>query len=52
MKKSVAINLQPIVLESWRYQVAMPTKPSHILEEIVWHKEKEAAQLREKKLPY
>jgi len=38
-----------IALESWRYQVAMPNaSPSHILEEIVWHKEKQVAQLREK----
>lgn len=32
-----------------RYQVVMPdAAPSHILEEIVWHKETEVAQLREK----
>ncbi len=38
-----------ITLETWRYQVAMPdAEPSHILEEIVWHKEIEVAQLREK----
>lgn len=38
-----------IFLESWRYQVAMPdATPSHILEEIVWYKEREVAQLREK----
>ncbi len=38
-----------IALESWRYQVPLPdAAPSHILEEIVWHKEIEVAQLREK----
>lgn len=38
-----------ITLETWRYQVAMPdAEPSHILEEIVWHKEIEVAQQREK----
>lgn len=38
-----------IALESWRYQVPLPdAAPSHILEEIVWHKETEVAQLREK----
>lgn len=38
-----------VTLETWRYQVAMPdAEPSHILEEIVWHKETEVAQLREK----
>ncbi len=38
-----------IALETWRYQVPLPdAAPSHILEEIVWHKEKEVAQLREK----
>lgn len=32
-----------------RYQVAMPdAKPRHILEEIVWHKETEVDQLRDK----
>lgn len=31
------------------YQIAVPEgNPSHILEEIVWHKEKEVAQMREK----
>lgn len=38
-----------VTLESWRYQVPLPNAaPSHILEEIVWHKEQEVAQLREK----
>lgn len=38
-----------VAVESLRYQVAMPdAKPRHILEEIVWHKETEVAQLREK----
>jgi len=38
-----------VTLESWRYQIAVPdAEPSHILEEIVWHKEAEVAQLREK----
>lgn len=38
-----------VTLESWRYQIAVPdAEPSHILEEIVWHKEAEVTQLREK----
>ncbi|MBV9389234.1 MAG: indole-3-glycerol phosphate synthase TrpC [Chroococcidiopsidaceae cyanobacterium CP_BM_ER_R8_30] len=38
-----------IAVESLRYQIAMPdAAPRHILEEIVWHKEIEVAQLREK----
>jgi len=30
-----------VTLESWRYQVPLPDA-SHILEEIVWHKERNA----------
>jgi indole-3-glycerol phosphate synthase len=38
-----------VAVESLRYQVVMPdANPRHILEEIVWHKETEVAQLREK----
>lgn len=38
-----------VAVESLRYQVTMPdAKPRHILEEIVWHKETEVAQLRDK----
>lgn len=39
----------PVVsVESLRYQVKVPdSDPQHILEEIVWHKEKEVEQLRE-----
>jgi indole-3-glycerol phosphate synthase len=35
-------------ISSLRYQVALPdAEPRHILEEIVWHKEKEVDQMRE-----
>lgn len=38
-----------VAVESLRYQVVMPDAlPRHILEEIVWNKETEVAQLREK----
>lgn len=38
-----------VAVESLRYQVAMPdAAPNHILEEIVWHKEIEVDQRREK----
>lgn len=38
-----------IDLNIFRYQVEMPdSEPRHILEEIVWHKEKEVDQLRER----
>ncbi|MGB5962376.1 MAG: indole-3-glycerol phosphate synthase TrpC [Coleofasciculaceae cyanobacterium] len=38
-----------IDLDIFRYQVKMPdSEPRHILEEIVWHKEKEVDQLRER----
>lgn len=38
-----------VAVESLRYEVAMPdVSPKHILEEIVWHKEAEVAQQREK----
>lgn len=38
-----------IDLNVLRYQVALPdSEPRHILEEIVWHKEKEVDQLRER----
>ncbi|MBV8886320.1 MAG: indole-3-glycerol phosphate synthase TrpC [Chroococcidiopsidaceae cyanobacterium CP_BM_RX_35] len=38
-----------IAVESLRYEIAMPdATPKHILEEIVWHKETEVAQRREK----
>lgn len=38
-----------IDLDIFRYQVEMPdSEPRHILEEIVWHKEKEVDQLRER----
>ncbi|MEO8890362.1 MAG: indole-3-glycerol-phosphate synthase TrpC, partial [Coleofasciculaceae cyanobacterium] len=38
-----------IDLSIFRYQVEMPdSEPRHILEEIVWHKEKEVDQLRER----
>lgn len=38
-----------IDLSVLRYQVALPdSEPRHILEEIVWHKEKEVDQLRER----
>ncbi len=44
--------LQPsptVDVESLRYQVKLPdAAPKHILEEIVWHKETEVTQLREK----
>ncbi len=44
--------LQPsptVNVESLRYQVKLPdAAPKHILEEIVWHKETEVTQLREK----
>ncbi|MGB3614789.1 MAG: hypothetical protein WBA10_13435, partial [Elainellaceae cyanobacterium] len=36
-------------VESLRYQVTVPdATPKHILEEIVWHKEKEVAQQRDR----
>lgn len=39
-----AVNLSII-----RYQVALPdAEPRHILEEIVWHKETEVDQMRER----
>lgn len=42
----------PINVASIQYQAAVPdAKPQHILEEIVWQKEREVAQLREK-LPF
>jgi indole-3-glycerol phosphate synthase len=38
----------PVNVSSLRYQVAYPdAEPQHILEEIVWHKEKEVEQFRE-----
>lgn len=38
-----------VAVESLRYQVITPdASPRHILEEIVWHKETQVAQLREK----
>jgi len=38
-----------VAVENLRYQVLMPdAAPSHILEEIVWHKETEVAQRRER----
>ncbi len=38
-----------IAVESLRYQIQVPgSEPRHILEEIVWHKELEVAQLRER----
>ncbi|MEB3226005.1 MAG: indole-3-glycerol phosphate synthase TrpC [Synechococcus sp.] len=40
---------RPVNVSIVQYQVAVPdAKPQHILEEIVWHKEKEVEQLREK----
>ena len=39
----------PIDVKSLRYQVNVPNaEPRHILEEIVWHKETEVANMREK----
>ena len=39
----------PVDLVSLRYQVNVPdAEPRHILEEIVWHKEKEVDQMRER----
>ncbi|NER35976.1 MAG: indole-3-glycerol phosphate synthase TrpC [Oscillatoria sp. SIO1A7] len=39
----------PVDVESLRYQVSVPNaEPRHILEEIVWHKETEVANMREK----
>lgn len=39
----------PVNVESLRYQVKLPdAAPSHILEEIVWHKEVEVDQMRER----
>jgi indole-3-glycerol phosphate synthase len=36
-------------LNIFRYQVVVPdAEPRHILEEIVWHKEKEVDQMRER----
>ncbi|MBE9127467.1 MULTISPECIES: indole-3-glycerol phosphate synthase TrpC [unclassified Coleofasciculus] len=38
-----------INLSTLRYQVALPdAEPRHILEEIIWHKEKEVDQMRER----
>jgi len=38
-----------VAVETLRYQVLIPdAAPNHILEEIVWHKETEVAQLRER----
>ena len=40
---------RPVNVSILQYQVAVPdAKPQHILEEIVWHKEKEVEQLRDK----
>jgi indole-3-glycerol phosphate synthase len=40
---------RPVNVDIVQYRVAVPdAKPQHILEEIVWHKEKEVEQLREK----
>lgn len=40
---------KPIAISYLRYQVAVPgTEPSNILEEIVWHKEIEVEQMRER----
>ncbi|BAW96531.1 indole-3-glycerol phosphate synthase [[Synechococcus] sp. NIES-970] len=40
---------RPVNVSILQYQVAVPdAKPQHILEEIVWHKEKEVEQMREK----
>ena len=39
----------PVVIDSLQYQSSVPdSKPNHILEEIVWHKEREVAIWREK----
>ena len=39
----------PVDVKSLRYQVTVPNaEPHHILEEIVWHKETEVANMREK----
>jgi len=39
----------PVNVSNLQYQVNLPdAKPNHILEEIVWHKEKEVAQMRER----
>ncbi len=39
----------PIEVETLRYQVPVPqSEPQHILEAIVWHKEKEVERLRER----
>ncbi|NJL37896.1 MAG: hypothetical protein HC899_15015 [Leptolyngbyaceae cyanobacterium SM1_4_3] len=38
-----------VAVQSLRYQVAVPdAAPRHILEEIVWHKEVEVDQMRER----
>jgi indole-3-glycerol phosphate synthase len=38
----------PVAVDTLRYQVVIPDgDPKHILEEIVWHKEKEVERLRE-----
>ncbi|GAB1545234.1 indole-3-glycerol phosphate synthase TrpC [Scytonema sp. NUACC21] len=38
-----------VAVSTMRYQVALPdTQPNNILEEIVWHKEEEVDQMREK----
>lgn len=39
----------PVNVSSLQYQVKVPdSEPNHILEEIVWHKEKEVDQMRER----
>lgn len=39
----------PVNVSNLQYQVNLPdAKPNHILEEIVWHKEKEVTQMRER----
>lgn len=39
----------PVDVKSLRYQVKVPdAEPQHILEEIVWHKEAEVAQMRDR----
>jgi indole-3-glycerol phosphate synthase len=39
----------PVNVSNLQYQVQVPnSQPKHILEEIVWHKEKEVAQMRER----
>ncbi len=39
----------PVILETMRYQVPIPeSEPRHLLEKIVWQKEKEVSQMRER----